>query len=480
MGLGVRASTQINNDGVFLELTAGSTMELTGDLYMGSASTKYKIVNMAEPTNPSDAATMNYVDTGLAGKLDTVGDAMTGDLDMGGNQVLNVGDPVDGGDGMNRNYADGRYLRLSVSPVGTEQDVNSVIRMFESIYFDSSGTHPTEMGDPTAAALYLGGFRIEGVADPYEATDAANKRYVDAARQGVDYKESCRVATSSVAGVSYDPATSAPATVDGVSLAVDDRVLLKDHLTPSNNGIYTVGSVGTGSNGSWSRSLDADEDAEVSAGLTTYIEEGTSNADKLYALTTDDPITVGTTSLTFSMISSVAGIDAGSGLSKSGQTLNVNVDGSTTKIDGSDNVAVKINTAALITSDANGVALANGDAGQIIVGASGAGATPAYQTLSGDGALDELGNLTLDPSFLKSSDRVKGESLTGMDGVTEVFTTSANFVAGTEAVYLNGVRLRKGVLTTAVNEYNVTGSNQITLQDPPAADDWMVINFDKA
>ena len=114
--------------------------------------------------------------------------------------------------------------------------------------------------------------------------------------QDIDYKQTARaVTTSNIANLSG----GAPATVDGVSLALRDRILVTSQSTGSENGIYYVTTVGAGSNGTWARSLDADATGEVSAGMIIMVTEGTTYADTQWKLTTDDPITIGSTSLTF-------------------------------------------------------------------------------------------------------------------------------------------------------------------------------------
>jgi len=113
--------------------------------------------------------------------------------------------------------------------------------------------------------------------------------------QDLDYKQTARAVTTSNITLSG----GAPATVDGVSLALRDRVLVTGQSTGSENGIYYVTTVGAGSNGTWERSLDADTTGEVSAGMIIMVTEGTTYADTQWKLTTDDPITIGTTSLTF-------------------------------------------------------------------------------------------------------------------------------------------------------------------------------------
>ena len=113
--------------------------------------------------------------------------------------------------------------------------------------------------------------------------------------QDIDYKQTARAVT--VANVTLSG--GAPATVDGVSLALRDRVLVTAQTTGSENGIYYVTTVGAGSNGTWARSLDADATGEIKAGTIIMITEGTTYADTQWKLTTDDPITVGSTTMTF-------------------------------------------------------------------------------------------------------------------------------------------------------------------------------------
>ena len=120
--------------------------------------------------------------------------------------------------------------------------------------------------------------------------------------QDSDFKSSCRaIATSNIT-----LSGGAPATVDGVSLTVQDRILVTEQSSGAENGIYRVTTVGTGSNGTWVRAQDADADGDITAGLTVMVTEGTTYADTSWKLTTDDPITVGTTALTFEQASAYA------------------------------------------------------------------------------------------------------------------------------------------------------------------------------
>jgi phage-related tail fiber protein len=111
-----------------------------------------------------------------------------------------------------------------------------------------------------------------------------------------DYKASVRAATTAnIAAL----AGGAPNTLDGVALAANDRILVKDQTTGSQNGIYVVTTLGTGANGTWSRAGDADQAGELTPGAVVMVEEGTSLADSQWEVTTDSTITVGTTAITF-------------------------------------------------------------------------------------------------------------------------------------------------------------------------------------
>ena len=133
---------------------------------------------------------------------------------------------------------------------------------------------------------------------------AATASDIAAAVAGFDWKASVRAcSTSNIASL------SGTTTVDGVSLIAGDRVLLAGQSTGSQNGIYVVAA------GAWSRATDADVSAEVTAGMSVPVAEGTSNGDAVWVLTTNDPITLGSTSLAFTKIPMVQGLVPASNLS---------------------------------------------------------------------------------------------------------------------------------------------------------------------
>ena len=123
----------------------------------------------------------------------------------------------------------------------------------------------------------------------------------------LDYKQATRAVT--VANITL--AGGAPSVVDGVSLSLNDRVLVTAQSTGSQNGLYLVTTVGSGSNGTWARTTDANATGEIDAGMIVMVTEGTTYADTQWKLITDNPITIDTTALTFTQNYSANSITGG-------------------------------------------------------------------------------------------------------------------------------------------------------------------------
>ena len=172
-----------------------------------------------------------------------------------------------------------------------------------------------QMTAPTGSVSF-NSQNITNVADPVNAQDAATKGFVEATSQGLDVKDSCKAATTG--NITISTALNNGDTIDGVSLSTNDRVLVKDQSTASQNGIYIVGSSPARAD-----DLAAGSDA---AGMFTFVEQGTVNADNGFVCTSNKGSAVtGTNNLTFAQFSGAGQITTADGLQKSGNTISVDL-----------------------------------------------------------------------------------------------------------------------------------------------------------
>jgi hypothetical protein len=161
----------------------------------------------------------------------------------------------------------------------------------------------------------VGNFKLTNLADGTADQDAVNLRQLQNAINGIDWKESARVATTANINLAV-----APSSIDGVTLTSGDRVLVKDQTSLPENGIYVFNGAGS----AMTRSLDADENSEVSAMMTVGVSEGTVHADQVFTVTSNDPLTIGVSDIVFGILP-VNTFVGGDGIDITGQTISADL-----------------------------------------------------------------------------------------------------------------------------------------------------------
>lgn len=160
--------------------------------------------------------------------------------------------------------------------------------------------------------LDANGNKISNLLDGTSPQDAVTKAQLDAQAQGFKWKEPVRAATTA------NITLSGAQTIDGVSVVAGDRVLVKDQSAGSGNGIYVAAA------GSWTRATDFDAAAEV-LGATVFVSEGTTNGNAQYKMTTDAPITLGTTALVWVQVGGGTSYTAGTGVNITGGVIAIDI-----------------------------------------------------------------------------------------------------------------------------------------------------------
>lgn len=219
---------------------------------------------------------------------------------------------------------------------------------------------------PKASPTFTGTVTVPSTVN---ATDAAQKAYVDSVAQGLDNKPSVTALASS------NITLSGTQTIDGVAVVAGNRVLATGQSTASQNGLWTVAA------GAWTRPADF-ASGSTQLGASVFVEGGTSYGSSGWVLTGTAAVTVDTSSQAWTQFSGAGEITAGSGLSKSGNTLSVASSG--VSAGSYTNASVTVGADGRVTAASSGTAPVTGVTaadGSVVIGGSSTAPTVRTGTL---------------------------------------------------------------------------------------------------
>lgn len=246
----------------------------------------------------------------------------------------------------------------------TKLDAATTANTFSTIvYRDGTGN---------IAVSTINATKVTGLNDPTGDLDAVNKRYVDAVAQGLQPKKSVRVGTTTNITLSGLQA------IDGVTVVANDRVLVKNQATASQNGVWLANAA------AWTRSTDYA--LGISAKSTfMFIEEGVTQSDSGWTCINDNGSDiVGTANLAYTQTTGAGQIIAGTGMTKTGNQLDINAGDASIVMSadsfrvGVDNLTLEVITGVGVRVKANSINAAHIQTAALGAGLGGGNGTPIF------------------------------------------------------------------------------------------------------
>jgi hypothetical protein len=376
---------------------------------------------------------------------------------LGGSRTLGSDDIAEGS--TNKYFTDERAQDAIGNAVGSGLD-----------YDDSSGAisvDPSEfalsaVGAPTGN-VSMATYKITSLGTPTDGTDAATKAYVDSVTEGLHIHESVVAATTT--NVNLANALENGDTLDGITLATGNRILVKNQTTQSENGIYVVAA-----SGQPTRATDFDTATEVDSGDFVFVYSGTANASTGW-VQTNKPATIGTDPIVFTQFSGAGTYLAGNGLTLTGNSFSINTtitaDLSTAQtltnktIDGGSNTLSNIANNSLTNSaiTINGTSTSLGGTRTLVTDDIAEDGSPTNLWFTDERAQDAVGNAV--GTGLSYTDSTGAIANTGVLSITG---TSNQVVAdvSTGAVTLS---LPQSINSTATPTFSGVTVGSVTLTD---------------
>ena len=372
----------------------------------------------------------------------------------------------------------------------TPTDSNFIVGDGSNFVTETGATARTSLGLGSIATqaannVSISGGSVTGLGEPSSNSDASTKSYVDQAVAGLRTRTIAECA--STANVNISNALEAGDAIDGVTLVAGDRVLLKDQSTATENGLYIA--VGSGA-GAASRDPEHDTIAELSGGMVV-VNQGSVNDNKIFLCTTDSDGSLGSTNITYTVITpsntgTVTSIATGTGID--GGTITstgtISIDSTVATLAGTQTLTnktlttPKINEDVAVTSTATELNLLDGKAASnlALVGKQ-EGTNFSESLLVGHTTTGTLSsaqrNTGVGFEVFKSLTSGTNNTAVGTDALEDLTTGSKNTVigvgaganiTGTPDNTIIGAEAFKGSATDANSGYNtVIGANAMNV-----------------
>ena len=417
--------------------------------------------------------------------------------------------------------ASDRLTELATMALNTAQAMadlsNAEVALLDGASAANNGAGKAAILD-ASQHLVLNNKQIQGVANPTADGHAANKAYVDSVAEGLEVKDSVVASThQALPNCTYHvgnmtltgDSNGALSAQDGITLTINQRLLVRHQVDQKHNGIYELSTVGDGGNPFvLTRAKDYNLDSEISPGTFTFVEQGTAGADQGFVMSNHEFTAINSSSgnqgkIQWTQFSGAGAITAGNGLEKSGNQLSVDLktnggivlEGSDMKIDvgqsavegtlpvvrgGSGQTSYSDGQLLIGNSSGNTLAKATLTGGSGVTVTNGNGSISVAVTRKNNaGLVDDSGELKIDlaqsavegvtrfsgATKKKSFERAGSQLAADADHAISDGGgfTAADFMAAAEfdrEIYLNGQLLMEGADASAnLDWYEGSGSN---------------------